>query len=258
MALTTDLEAYYNLDDNVNDSVNAHDGVNTNCSYVYGKNNNCLQADGTGDEKVEFDDIDFPGALSISLWFYLNSMSDHQFLISDARWSQTPQCSFGLKCKSPAQNMLGEIYDSEGNRIVADSSIILDINKWYHVAMTYDGHTLQIYVNGVADGSGTAISDGLQNANNVLRMMSILNSSDLIRYPVDGKLDEVGLWTRGLSSAEVTELYNNGTGKFFNGTSFGEPTAGAIAALKGVLFSNISQINSILVSNIAKVNGIST
>ena len=40
------------------------------------------------------------------------------------------------------------------------------------------------------------------------------NSSTIIFY-LNGKIDELYLWNKELTSTEVTTLYNSGTGKFY-------------------------------------------
>ena len=259
MALTTDLEGYWNLDNDVLDSADAHDGTNTNCTYVSGKNNNCLQADATGDEKVEFDDIDFIDDISISLWFMPNGFPDTQWIVGDDRWSQSSQWAYNLIISTTA-TIKASVLDGGGNLVRIESSLVLQTGYWYHIVMTYDGYTLTLYIDGSSEGTDTATTDGFQDCSNVLRMMSVLDANDEIEYPVDGKLDEVGVWKRVLTSSEVTDLYNGGIGVFYDGTSFvepeSEPSDSNISALGGVLLSNVSQVNSILKSNIAKVNSV--
>ena len=86
------------------------------------------------------------------------------------------------------------------------------LGAWVHVVGTYDGSTkcMKLYVNGVNEGcatySGGATTFGLAS-------ISIGN-----RYPAcattffRGKIDEVAFWNCTLTQAQVTELYNSGTG----------------------------------------------
>lgn len=80
---------------------------------------------------------------------------------------------------------------------------------WYHLVFVYDASAggIQIYVNGSSIGTVTGqrtslfadaapVEIGAQNGN----------------YQFDGLIDEVGVWSRTLSSSEVTTLYNAGIG----------------------------------------------
>lgn len=77
------------------------------------------------------------------------------------------------------------------------SNTVFATNTWYHVAATYDGATMKIYVNGVLDASkaqtGSFVSNGVFN---------IGYSFDNNRY-WNGKMDELRVWKRALTQAEI-------------------------------------------------------
>ncbi len=65
----------------------------------------------------------------------------------------------------------------------------------------------------------------------------------------DGKIDEVGLWTREITSAEETTLYNSGDGLQYPFTT------GYGNTINGI--SSYSKVNGIAVADITKINGVS-
>ena len=77
------------------------------------------------------------------------------------------------------------------------SNTVFATNTWYHVAATYDGTTMNIYVNGVLDASlaqtGSFTSNGIFN---------IGYSYDNNRY-WNGNMDELRVWKRALTQAEI-------------------------------------------------------
>jgi nitrogen fixation protein FixH len=78
-------------------------------------------------------------------------------------------------------------------------------NTWYHVAMTYDGGYLKLYVNGNQDGS-LAVSGPILVANNPFR----IGSGGPGPWNFSGRVDELSLYDRALSVAEIQEIYNAG------------------------------------------------
>lgn len=75
---------------------------------------------------------------------------------------------------------------------------------WHHAAATYDGSTWRLYLDGVLDqttaiGAFTPRSDSIQHA----AIGSALNSSGTPNGFFDGPIDEVRLWNRALSLAEI-------------------------------------------------------
>ncbi|MFA7662684.1 MAG: LamG domain-containing protein [Patescibacteria group bacterium] len=93
-------------------------------------------------------------------------------------------------------------------------------NTWYFVSVTWDGTNLKIYLNGSEETIATKLSDGsVTMANSTINMGVGVGGIGTNSF-WDGMLDTVNLWSRALSGAEITELYNSGTGMYYNGTIF--------------------------------------
>lgn len=79
---------------------------------------------------------------------------------------------------------------------------------WLHLALTYDGSTLTIYANGT---SVYSTSIALTTTSNLLR----IGGATAVAGKFDGQVDEVTIYNRALSGAEVSGIYSAGTaGKF--------------------------------------------
>lgn len=89
------------------------------------------------------------------------------------------------------------------------SNTIISTNVWYHLVSTYTSGNLNIYINGSLDknyvnptGNLISVSDGLH----------IGHEDAWINEYFFGIIDEIGIWSRALSAAEVAALYNGGAG----------------------------------------------
>lgn len=89
----------------------------------------------------------------------------------------------------------------------------LNDSTWHHVAATFDGTTLNLYVDGVTDAN--PVVAGLTQAYDVGRSIFI-GSMGGSTYAED-LIDDVGIWNRVLSAVEVSALYNNGNGLAYSG-----------------------------------------
>ncbi len=83
---------------------------------------------------------------------------------------------------------------------------------WYHVAVTKSGTTVKFYVNGTQQGTDqtgafATIFDGTAPFS--------LGVWEQTGEWIDGKLDEWGVWNVQLSAADITALYNGGTGQSY-------------------------------------------
>lgn len=100
---------------------------------------------------------------------------------------------------------------------------VITAGAWYHVALTFDGTTYRLYVNGALVGSfaaGAAL-DGTGGAINIGWSQGHSGFVDFFTT-WQGLIDEVALWSRPLTAAEVLSLYEAGAGA--GGTLFEFPT----------------------------------
>lgn len=99
--------------------------------------------------------------------------------------------------------------DGLGRATAFGSTITPD--AWNFVAGTYDGSTVNVYVNGVA--GIPSLHPGAINAtpNDLLIGKADRTSSGYPDSYFNGRIDEVELFSRALSSSEIQGIYNAGT-----------------------------------------------
>jgi hypothetical protein len=100
---------------------------------------------------------------------------------------------------------------SGGAHITPTSAADYPINNWYHIIGVIDfaGGNSYIYVNGV----GTSVSNGGATAIKITAgSVNTYLGTDYASDYVTGNMDEVGIWSRALTSQEVMALYNFGNG----------------------------------------------
>lgn len=84
---------------------------------------------------------------------------------------------------------------------VVDGATTLSTGTTYDVAGTYDGVTLNVYVDGVLDGTSSPGSGFTVNTGGVYRIGFRDDG-----FSFDGRIAEVGFWNRPLRAAEVEAL----------------------------------------------------
>ena len=94
-----------------------------------------------------------------------------------------------------------------GTSVSVVSSAVLSTNTWTHLAGTYDGTTSRLYVNGVESGSMTVAGTIDPIAADVQIGRNIANGNLW-----GGGIDEVQVWNRALSAAELQSIVNAGSG----------------------------------------------
>ncbi|MFC1742201.1 DUF2341 domain-containing protein, partial [Nanoarchaeota archaeon] len=87
-----------------------------------------------------------------------------------------------------------------------------DVNdgSWHHMAATYDGSTMSLYIDGVLDASNTGLSGSLPVKEGPVWIGRHHDPNNSTGY-FDGTVDEVMIFNRSISAAQVRALYENRT-----------------------------------------------
>jgi len=215
----TSLYAVYKGESNANDSLGTYNGTAVGgLTYTAGKSGNAFVFNGTNacvglpNTSGQFD---FTGDFTVSTWFRSSSLASSRYFIYNFQNNGT---TWGYGWGFYYSSSLGFTFQVDNgavtNRVNFQSGY--GANIWYHVvAVRVVGQKHKIYVNGVdtsaAQSSGSASTTSGYIAN---QKMDLGGISSLGLYALCD-LDEVNMWSRALTSTEVTTLYNSGAGKFY-------------------------------------------
>jgi len=99
--------------------------------------------------------------------------------------------------------------------------VTLSTGTWYHCVWNFaaDG-SVELFVDGLSVATGTAGRSATASTG-----IAVGRDSEDTNNPFDGRIDELGLWERVLTSAEVTELHNGGDGRDYDYIVGGGQTA---------------------------------
>ena len=89
-------------------------------------------------------------------------------------------------------------YGHIGTDIASTASSAIGLNVWTHLAVTFDGSTLRLYVNGAVVNS-IAKSGSMATSSNPLR----IGGNTIWGEYFAGLIDEVRIYNRALSAAEI-------------------------------------------------------
>ncbi|MFC2136827.1 LamG-like jellyroll fold domain-containing protein, partial [Bacteroidota bacterium] len=90
------------------------------------------------------------------------------------------------------------------NGVKSDEPIIE--NQWYHLAVTFDGSLLSLYVNGHL--KDTSIKTYVPNTNKELTIGNVMGYN----YYFNGQIDELGYWNVAFSDVEIANIINSPLG----------------------------------------------
>lgn len=208
MALADNIISYWKLDEasgNAADSVGALTLTNNNSvPYGTGKINNGAVFNNGTTQSLSSGGPAFGAAGTIAFWFFAPTGYDGGYFHDADASNRYYHYINGDGSSATSFN---------GTTMPAFTAGGIVTNAWTHVVMTWDnslGSNKQaLYKNGTLyANTNNAISASTPASWYLGNRYSNTGTFDALQ----GTLDEFGVWTRALSSTEVTELYNGGAG----------------------------------------------
>jgi concanavalin A-like lectin/glucanase superfamily protein len=163
-----------------------------------------------------------PQQLTVDAWVYVRSLADFDLLGSDVIFSKDLTSTNGisyallasrpglptdtpLPCGSTAGCFFAVVTFTSGGLSGVGSSF--EFNHWYHVAMTWDGSAVALYVDGNLILSLPAIPDTIPyDSNN-----AAIGRHSTGGGSFNGRIDEVEVFSRALSASEIQSIFNAGS-----------------------------------------------
>lgn len=136
------------------------------------------------------------GARTVSIWVVSQSTVNNQVFNYG---NNTNNQAYGFSVQSSSVTNY-----AWGNDLVLNGYSI-GANAWVHIVTTYDGTTAKIYYNGVLQASG---NKSWNTADSGFRIGRNINGSNGFY----GHVDDLKIYNRALTDAEVTQLYNQPNG----------------------------------------------
>lgn len=218
------LISYWRLDETsgsaVDDAHAGNDGVASGTTVTVGVRGNARLFDGSNDYVSfgDINDLDGLNAFSVSIWVKPDGfLVDHNGLFVKHAGASN-QIMLSTYAGSP-----GMVYAYVNNGATTgpnSSAGLLVPGVWNHLVLVYNGaetvtQRVRLYRNGTlaSISGGTPPTTGPSNGGNVV--LGCYPESGGCPSSGDhfyGALDEVGVWARALTAAEVTTLYASGAG----------------------------------------------
>jgi len=239
------LVSYWNMDEasgaTVTDSMDLNNGTSSGTTdIVAGKISNGRMFDNSTDyiNIPHHSSLNPTTGISISAWVYITSLDG---------------VSRGIVTKTETPGQTGWMLSLVSNNVTFlpstalvlsnSASVTPDTNVWTHYVGTYDGSIVKIYKDGTLSESktiNTALSTNLANM-----AIGRWYAQDGYTYNFLGKIDEVGIWNRAITSTEVTSLYNSGTGRSLASLGSSTPSVAGISTSRSLLSNLLNNLKNL-------------
>ncbi|NLP57043.1 LamG-like jellyroll fold domain-containing protein [Lutibacter sp. B1] len=175
-----------------------------------------IDFDGT-DDYVDFgDNHDLTGNFSIEAWVFqeaTNSSSRSNMIVTKGTSSTSVTSRYWRGyCLDIDYNNYPRFrwWDNSGNLIIdITTTNAITNNQWRHLAVTYDGTTATLYIDGISVGNDTFSGALVNNNFNFIigAMYYSYSSVEALDY-FNGAIQEVRIWDTALSEVQIREMMN--------------------------------------------------
>jgi hypothetical protein len=167
--------------------------------------------DGVGDY-IDVGEIDLSGqsSFSISAWIKLRALGAFQPIVTKAKvWSDYSEYKLVIMHTNKLGFWFATANTAEGYLTPIYSATAFSTGIWYHVAGTYDGDAIRMYINGELDENCPIPRTGSPYDNRHNTWIGNCKPGRKSMTGFNGSIDEVSIFDRALSADEIRLLYRN-------------------------------------------------
>lgn len=192
---------------------------NNTVGFATGKQGNAADFIKTNSETLTIADgsqsgLDLSGDFTICFWVMFDDATGGIF---GKYRSSTNQRAYAAEMRNDPMTEIGIILDDNGTSPVQKNySWTPTEGTWYFVTITYDASAGEVDV--LIDTSSLTAQTGFPTSLHDSSEQFMIGGYNTVAG-MEGKLEEFAIWSRILSGAELTELYNSGSGLSYADTA---------------------------------------
>jgi hypothetical protein len=169
-------------------SGNGNDGTfNGEPQWVSGFTGGALEFDGV-DDYVAIGDLDLTGSFTLTFWMRPSSLP--------GGWHSVVMKEYDYGFEFDGTNLLGRVGDGAGGWGATVTTTISEPAVWYHIALTWNGSDLEMFIDASSVGQNTGIN---VSNDNPLLFASWNKSAEFF----NGIIDDVRIYDHVLSGVEL-------------------------------------------------------
>lgn len=212
MALTDSLVAYWKLDDNgsgglslVDSSGNSHTLTNNgSVTLGTGKIGGCASIAGDNSNSLTVPSLSAIGTedFAFSFWFNSSNFDPH----GGGYYSTIYESNYtnGVLIRPKTDGSALQVYVAGTSN---DFTHSLSTSTWYHAVISRSSGVVTCYINGASIGTASLSGNATVSDTSKIGQNNRDGSESF-----SGLIDEFAIWSRALSSSEITSLFNSGAG----------------------------------------------
>ena len=211
MAITTDLTSLWKLQANGDDHIGPYNPqAITGVTFV---TDSSKQVADFSSGQIRYDPNTIDGIstnFTIACWLKVDTIQDSIILTNAYSGATFPSVQLSVR---PGGTIRFQFYTSNGagGANTVETSSAINASTWYHFVFSYDGSTMTIYQDGSSVATQSAGGSPFTNGFSISVGSYRPYSSGLF---LDGRMSDLALWYRAITSTEVSSIYSAGLANF--------------------------------------------
>ncbi|WP_123912660.1 immunoglobulin-like domain-containing protein [Hanstruepera neustonica] len=166
---------------------------------------NALDFDGVDDNITFRDNYNLGSAFTIEVWMKSDTQNSDIQTIFSKREATNLVDGYDLRL---VNNVVS--FHWNNGQSVSSGAIQITNDRWYHIAVTYDGANYKLYIDGVFINSTSDTNEPIDNTVDCIAgaMDQTLNAPFLPENYFDGGLDELRIWDVALTEDQIRKMMN--------------------------------------------------
>ncbi len=188
-----------------------HGTLENGAAFINGRINNSVNLDGSNDDVLAANSstLNPSAAITVAAWFTASSTGTYQFLVNKfnhgSGTATDDSYTLGL---DPTGKLYWQVETNPGaiadNLMVVTPPVSVLDGQFHHIAATYDGAAMKVYLDGSVAGSINASGPMLSSSTSVLLGASLSNG--VKAYYQSGRLDEARVYNQALIDTDIQTL----------------------------------------------------
>lgn len=226
------VDVRYDFDGNTNDALGNADALATGGpAYVAGKSGQAIDLDGTDDFVTAPYNVGNSTDVTVAAWINWDGGSDWQRVFD---FGNSTSQNFMLTPRSSSNTMRFVIVNGGAEQQLNTS--VPATGQWVHVAVTLNGNTGRLYVNGTQAATGSITI----NPSDFMPTKNYIGKSQWPDPLFNGRIEDFRVYSRALTGAEIVALQTVNQPPVFTANPVIKPAASRGLAYSGTLASNVS------------------
>lgn len=203
------LVAHWKFDEGAGETVadasgNGNNGTIMGAVWTDGVKGAALQFDGVSSyvRVPDSPSLNITSAMTIEAWIRSNSTDGARVIVS--KWDDANSTwSYIFKDHNDTDTLRIELSkDIHADLIDLPGTNAIPLGEWAHVAVTFEGTTVRLYLNGVLDAEGTTTGGTIDSSWAELQIGAISGGEVF-----DGMIDEVRIYNKAVSAKQIKAHY---------------------------------------------------